>query len=101
MRIFNPIDAATAEHHLVLGQSSSLIGEQVLDLPQILRDVEGPALDSGVQLLVVQGEVILDEVDLPQFHNLNGHVQRDGDEHLLDRNQSEPPSDIYGRLQYV
>lgn len=55
MRIFNPIDTAAAEYHLVLCQSSSLIREQVLDLTQLLSDVEGPALDPGVQLLVVQG----------------------------------------------
>lgn len=55
MGIFNPIDTAAAEHHLVLCQSSCLIREQVLDLTQVLSDIEGPALDPGVQLHVVQG----------------------------------------------
>lgn len=87
MRVFHPEDTAAAEHHLVLCQSSRLIGEQVLDLTQVLSDVEGPALDPGVQLLVVQGQVVVDEVDLAQFHDLNGHVQRNGDQHLLDRNE--------------
>lgn len=54
MRIFNPIDAAAAEHHLVFCQRSRLIREQVLDLTQVLRDVKGPALDPRVQLLVVK-----------------------------------------------
>lgn len=86
MRIFHPIYTAAAEHHLVLCQSSRLIREQILDLTQVLSDVEGPALDPGVQLLVIQGQVVVDEVDLAQLHNLNGHVERDGDQHLLDRN---------------
>lgn len=86
MRIFHPIYTAAAEHHLVLCQSSRLIREQILDLTQVLSDVEGPALDPGVQLLVIQGQVVVDEVDLAQLHNLNGHVERNGDQHLLDRN---------------
>lgn len=55
MRIFNPIDTAATEHHLVLCQSSCLVREQVLDPTQVLCDVESPALDAGIQLLVVQG----------------------------------------------
>lgn len=86
MRIFNSIDTAAAKHHLVLCQSSRLIREQILDLTQVLGDVEGPALDPAVQLLIVQGEVIVNEIDLAQFHNLNGHVERDGNQHLSDRN---------------
>lgn len=86
VRVLNPINTAAAEHHLVLRQSSRLISEEVLDLAQVLRDVQGPTLNPGIQLLVVQRQVIVDEVDLTQLHNLNGHVQRDGDQHLVDRN---------------
>lgn len=88
MRIFYPIDTAAAKNHLVLCQSSCLIREQVLDLTQVLCDVEGPTLDPGVQLLVVQCQVIVDEKDLTQFHYFNGHVERDGNQHLLDRDGS-------------
>ncbi|TNN72563.1 hypothetical protein EYF80_017170 [Liparis tanakae] len=59
--------------------------EEVLDLSEVLRDVQGPTLNPGIQLLVVQRQVIVDEVDLTQLHDLNGHVQRDGDQHLVDR----------------
>lgn len=58
----------------------------MLDLTEILGDVESPALDPGVQLLVVQVQVVVDEVDLAQFHNLDGHVERNGDQHLEDTN---------------
>ncbi len=93
VRIFDPVDTAAPEHHLVLGQSSRLIREQVLDLPQILGDVEGPTLDPGVQLLVVQSQVIVDEVDLAKFHDFNGYVQRNGDQHLWERNLINHPHD--------
>lgn len=83
VRILHAEDAAAAEHHLVLRQGSRLVGEQVLDLAQVLGDVEGPALDPGVQLLVVQVQVVVDEVDLAQLHKLDGHVERDGDQHLV------------------
>lgn len=83
--VLHPKDAAAAEHHLVLRQGSGLVGEQVLDLAQVLSDVEGPALDPGVQLFVVQLQVVVDEVDLAQFHKLDGHVERDGDQHLMDQ----------------
>lgn len=102
MRVLHPKDTAAAEHHLILRQSSCLVGEQVLDLTQVLSDVEGPALDPGVQLLVVKGQVVVDEVDLAQFHDLDGHVQRNGDQHLK-RGQSHrflfPPFvPVSGRL---
>lgn len=84
MWILDPEDAAAAEHHLVLRQSSCLIREQVLDLPQVLGDVQGPALNPGVPPLVVQVQIVLDEVDLTQFDNLNGYVQGDWDQHLRD-----------------
>lgn len=83
MRIFNPINTAATKHHLILGQRPRLVREQVLDLTQVLCDVESPALDPAVQLVVVQVHVIVDEVDLTQFYNLNRDVQRNGDEHLL------------------
>lgn len=59
----------------------------MLDLTEILGDVQSPALNPGVQLLVVQVQVIVDEVDLAQFHNLNGHIERNGDQHLMDTNE--------------
>ena len=36
--------SATLEHHFVFCQSAGLVGEEVLNLPQVLRDVERPAL---------------------------------------------------------
>lgn len=74
MRIFNTVDTAAAENHVVFCQSARLIREKVLDLTQVLCNVESPALDPGVQLLVVQGQVILDEVHLSQFDNLDRHI---------------------------
>ena len=56
--------SATLEHHFVFCQSAGLVGEEVLNLPQVLGDVERPALYARVQLLAVQRQVLLDEVDL-------------------------------------
>lgn len=86
MGILHPKDATAAEHHPVFCESSCLVREQVLNLSQVLSDIEGPTLDPGIQLLIVKGQVIVDEVDLTQFHNLNGHIQRNGNQHLFDRN---------------
>lgn len=87
MRIINAKDAAAAEHHFVLRQCPSLIWKQVLDLTKILSDVKSTALNPGVQLLVVQVQVIVDKVDLAQFHNLNGHIEGNWDQHLMDKNE--------------
>lgn len=80
--ILSAHDGAAPEHHLVLGQRPRLVGEDVLDLAQVLGDVQGSALNGQIGLLVVEVKVIVQEEYLPQLHQLNGHVQRDRDQHL-------------------
>lgn len=75
-------DGASAKHHLVLCQSTSLVWEDVFDLPQVLRDVQGLALDAAVGLFIVQIHVISDEEDLADLHQLNGDVEGDGNQDL-------------------
>lgn len=82
MGILAAHDGAAPEHHLVLGQRPRLVREEVLDLSQVLRDVEGPALNGRIGLFIVQVEVVVQEEDLPKLHQLDGHVQGDGDQHL-------------------
>lgn len=84
VRVLRAHDGAPAEHHLVLGESAGLVGEDVLDLPQVLGDVERLALDVRVRLLVVEVRIVGDEEDLADLHQLDGQVERDGD-HDLDR----------------
>ena len=71
MRIVGPSDCTGLELHLVLGERACLIGEDVVYLSQVLRDVQGAALDTFVHRLVVQLDVAVDEVDLPQFDKLH------------------------------
>lgn len=82
MWVLSAHDGASAEHHLVLRQSASFVREDVLDLPQVLRDVEGLTLDAAVALFVVQVHVISDEEDLADLHHLNGDVEGDGNQDL-------------------
>lgn len=82
MGVLGAHDGASAKHHLVLCQSPGLVREDVLDLPQVLRDVQGLALDAAVGLLVVQIHVIRDEEDLADLHQLNGDVEGDGNQDL-------------------
>lgn len=82
VRVLAAHDRATPEHHFVLGERPCLVREDVLDLAQVLRDVEGSALNGHIGLFVVQVKVIVQEEDLPELHQLNGHVQGDGDQHL-------------------
>ena len=82
MRVLGSSDGAASEQHAVLGQSSGLVRKDVLDLAQVLRDVQGPALNARVQSLVVEVQVVLDEIDLAQFDDLDGHIEGDGDQHL-------------------
>lgn len=82
VRVLRAHDGAPAEHHLVLGESARLVGEDVLDLAQILGDVQRFALDAGVRILVVQVGVVGDEEDLTDLHQFDGQVERDGDHDL-------------------
>lgn len=59
VRILAAHDGTTPEHHLVLGQRPCLVGEDVLDLAQVLSDVEGSTLNGQIGLFVVQIKVIV------------------------------------------
>lgn len=88
-------DGASAEHHLVLRQSASLVWEDVFDLPQVLRDVQGLALDAAVGLFIVQIHVISDEEDLADLHQLNGDVEGNGNQDL-NRGKMVMPTNRWG-----
>lgn len=82
MWVLGAHDGASAEHHLVLRQSAGLVREDVLDLAQVLRDVQGLALDAAVGLFVVQIDIVRDEEELADLHQLDGDVERDGNQDL-------------------
>lgn len=87
MRIFYARHSAPSENHLILSQRAGFVREDILDLPQVLRDVQSPALQLGVGLLVVQLQVLVDEVHLAHLDDLDGDVERNGDQDLEDSRQ--------------
>lgn len=78
-------DTASPEYHLVLGKSACLVRKDILDLPEVLCDIERSALHAPVCLLIIQVDIISDEEDLPHFDQLDAHIERDGNQHLLNR----------------
>ena len=82
-------DAASLEHHLVLGQRARLVAEHVLHLPELLGDVERPALDSLLMHLVPHQGVVVDQVNLGNLGQLNRHIEGKGDDDL--ENDDESP----------
>ncbi|RWW09823.1 hypothetical protein GW17_00026666, partial [Ensete ventricosum] len=59
---------------LVLRERPRLVGEHVLDLPQVLVDVESPALESHLARLTEHVRVLDHEEGLPQPHQLHRYV---------------------------
>lgn len=84
VRVLHARHDAAPEDHPVLGEGAGLVGEDVLDLAQVLGDVERPALQLGARLGVMQLHVLVDEVHLAHLDDLDGHVQGDGDQNLED-----------------
>ncbi len=89
VRVLGAHDGASAKHHLVLSEGASLVWEDVFNLSQVLGDVQGLALHAAVRLLIVQIDVIGDEEDLTNLHQLNGHVEGDGDQDLQRRGEEQ------------
>ena len=86
---FLPSDAASLEDHLVLCQGARLVTEHVLHLPQLLGDVERPALHPLLVHLVPHQGVVVNEVDLGDLCQLNGDIEGEGDDDL--ENDDECP----------
>ena len=57
-------DGALLEFHDVPGERAGLVGEDVLDLSQLLVEIGRPRVGVGLQLLVVQLLVLDDKVRL-------------------------------------
>ena len=79
-----PGDAASLEDHLVLRQRARLVAEHVLHLPELLSDVERPALHPLLVHLVPHQRVVVDQPDLRDFGHLDGDVEGEGDDDLED-----------------
>ena len=75
-------DGTPPEHHHVLSQRARLVTEQLLRSPQLLTDVEGAALGTPPWPGVVQVDVLLQQVDVAQLHQLHADVERQRDHHL-------------------
>ena len=75
VRVVHSSYSAALKLHLVFCQRACLVREDVLNLSQVFGDVEGPALHPFVWLLVIQLQILGDEVDLAQLHQLHRHIQ--------------------------
>lgn len=66
-----PIDATLFKGHDVLCEGSSLVREDVLDLPQLLVQRGGPGLGRRVLLGVVHLQVPVDEIALAKANHFH------------------------------
>lgn len=85
MRVLHSSHGATPKHHLVLGQRASFVRKNVLHLAKVLGDVQSSTLQVRVCFLIIKIHVLVYEVHLTDFDNLNGHKQGDWDQHLKQR----------------
>lgn len=83
MAVVKPSYTTPSENHLVFSEGPCLVREEILDLPKVLSDVQSSALDSRVHFLIVEIYVTLNKIDLPQLHDFNGHVERNGNQDLI------------------
>lgn len=92
MRVLRAHDGATSKNHLVLGERACLVGEDVLNLSQVLCNVQSFTLYSAVCLLIIKVYVIRDEENLANLHQLNGNIEGDWDQDLEEgKTQHENP----------
>ena len=67
-------DGALLELHDVPGERAGLVGEDVLDLAQLLVEVGRPRVGVGLRLLVVHLLVPVDEVRLDELDELQADL---------------------------
>ena len=84
-----PGNAASLEDHLVLRQRARLVAEHVLHLPELLSDVERPALHPFFVHLVPHQGIVVNEIDLGYLGQLDSHIEGEGDDDL--ENDDESP----------
>ena len=75
VRVVSSSYRTASEHHLILCQCASLVGEHILDLAQVLGDVESTALERHIASLVVHVQVPVKEVDLYNLDYFNGDIE--------------------------
>lgn len=85
MGVLHTSHGAPPKHHLVLRQRASFVRKNVLHLAQVLGDVQSPTLQVRIGLLIIKIHVLVYEVHLTDFDNLNRHKQGDWDQHLKQR----------------
>ena len=86
------VDGALLELHDVLGQGAGLVGEDVLDLTEVVRDAPRLGRARVVDAVVVHVRVAVDEENLGQLDQLDGDVQRDGHQ-VLEEDDAGPEGD--------
>lgn len=72
--VVHAVHRAPPEHHLVLRQRARLIAKQVVDLPQLLRDVQRATLHPRIRLRIVHLHVVVYVVHLQQFCHFDRDV---------------------------
>mmetsp|Transcript_1248 Transcript_1248/g.3760 ORF Transcript_1248/g.3760 Transcript_1248/m.3760 type:complete len:684 (-) Transcript_1248:1219-3270(-) len=88
------VDDEAAELHLVARERAGLVGEDVLDLAEV-GDGGGAGERGGVGVLVVHGEVPVDKEGEGLEAELEGDVEREGDEvDVEDEEGAEAPAEV-------
>jgi hypothetical protein len=86
MAIIKSCHSAPSKNHLILSEGPCLIRKEVLNLPKILSNVQGSALNSGIRFLIVEVHVTLNEIYLAKLHNFNRHIERNRNQDLKRNN---------------
>lgn len=76
MYVVNAADGTSPEVHFVFCQRARFVGEDVLNLSQVLGDVHGFHLHGPITLRIIQLDVASDEEYLTHLDQFNGHIQR-------------------------
>ena len=82
LSIHNPVDRALLELHDVLRQRTGLVGKDVFDLTEVVRDTPILWDTGGVKGFVVHVDVLCDEIGLDRLDDLDRDEERYGNDVL-------------------
>jgi hypothetical protein len=87
--------AATPELHLVASQSTSLITEDIFNLPEFFDKRRCPAERGRVRLWIIHVKVRVDQLSLLKLDDLHRHYERNGDQIVV---QDDECQDVFDEL---
>lgn len=96
--VSNAADGAEAELHLVTREGAGLVGEDVLNLAELLDKRRCTTECGRVRLGVVHVKVGVDQLGLLEFHDFHGDDERDGDQVIVEYDEGK---DIWAVLSVL